>query len=166
MKEIYMRRSIRSYTGAKVEKEDMLKLAKAAMNAPSARNTEPWQIVLLDDKDMADALASYNVNWTPLVNARQGMILCGDLAKNKDLYYNYIDAALAAQNVMLEAESMGLGTCCLAIAPDTERMEMVKEITKAPKNIVPVLMISVGIKKDSKTPNDKFFEEKIHYNTF
>ncbi|MCL1802892.1 MAG: nitroreductase family protein [Eubacteriaceae bacterium] len=166
MNEIFERRSIRSYTGQKVSPEDMLKLAKAAMNAANGRGTKPWQIVIINDEELIARLVEYNRGWMPLKNAGCGMLLCGDTDKNPDPYYLDIDIAASTQNVLLYAHSIGLGTCWLGVAPVSERVEKVKELFNLPANFHPVSMCSVGYAAEAAEPNDRFLEDRIHYNSF
>ena len=166
MKEIYTRRSIRSYQEEKLPMDDLIKLAKAAMNAPSGMNTQPWQIVIIDDPELIGELVDYNKGWTPLIKAGQGMLLCGDLSKNPDPNYLCIDIGAATQTVLLEAESMGYGTCWLGIGPREERTTAVKKIFNLPENFQPISMVAVGVKNEQPEPNNRFLEERIFFNSF
>ena len=166
MKEIYSRRSIRKYKDEKVSDTDLTSLAKAVMNTPSGMNTQPWQIVIINDPDLIGELVSYNKGWTPLEKAGRGMLLCGDLTKNPDPNYLNIDIGAATQTVLLEAESMGLGTCWLGVGPRAERTAAVSSMFSLPENFHPVSMIAVGIKDEQPEMNDRFLEERVHFNSF
>ncbi|MDR2520321.1 MAG: nitroreductase family protein [Eubacteriaceae bacterium] len=167
MKEIYERRSIRSYTGAKVPAEGMLKLCKAAMNAANGMATQPWQIFVISDKELIDELVRYNPGWIPLSKAGQGLLLCGDTDKNPNTGYLNIDLAASTQNVLLCAQSLGIGTCWLGVAPWEDRVEAVKRLFRLPGNFHPVSMVACGYAADTGiAPNNRFLEERIHYNAY
>ena len=57
MKEIYQRRSIRKYTEKEISKEDIEKLLKAGMNAPSAHNKKPYQLIVVQNKETLKKLS-------------------------------------------------------------------------------------------------------------
>ena len=57
MKEIFERRSVRKYTGEQVSDELVDKLLRAAMRAPSASNTQPWEFVVVRQRDTLDTLS-------------------------------------------------------------------------------------------------------------
>jgi nitroreductase len=61
LENIYTRRSVRSYQDRPVPEELIEKLLAAAMQAPSARNQQPWHFVVLDDREVLSRVLSRNV---------------------------------------------------------------------------------------------------------
>ena len=57
MKEIYDRRSIRKYTNKEISDEDMKKILKAGMNAPSAHKIKPYDLIVVKNKETLKKLA-------------------------------------------------------------------------------------------------------------
>lgn len=57
MKNILSRKSVRTYSDRKVEKEDLEKLLRAAMAAPTARNSQPWVFIVVDNREILENLA-------------------------------------------------------------------------------------------------------------
>ena len=53
---IYTRRSVRSFTGEAVSRESLMKILKAGMAAPSARNIQPWAFVVVTERGLLDSL--------------------------------------------------------------------------------------------------------------
>ena len=53
MQEIYVRRSIRKYLDKEINEEDIKKILKAGMNAPTARNLKPFEFVVVRNKEMS-----------------------------------------------------------------------------------------------------------------
>ena len=166
MKEIYTRRSIRNYTGEAISKEVLREVLKAGMNAPSGKNTQPWHFFVVNDGDLIESLLGVSPYWSPLKKAGQGIIVCGDLDISADPYYNFVDASAATQNILLQAEALGYGTCWLGIAPSLEKAQKVRELMNMPKNLLPVNLIAIGVKNEQKEPNDRFLEDRIHYNAY
>jgi nitroreductase len=166
LKEIYERRSIRAYTGDKLTQAEISSLLKAAMNAPSGMNTQPWQFVVIDDDELIDRFVEYNRFWAPLKSAGVGIVLCGDLTRNKDRDYLLIDIAAATENLIIEAQSMGLATCWLGVGPGSERTDAVAALINAPDTVRPVSMVAVGRPAETKEANDRYLEDRIHRNSF
>ena len=113
------RRSIRKYLDKPVEHEKLEVIVRAGINAPSGMNRQPWIIrVVEDQKLIADVTEVYKRNNPEQVkrdkdfknmfrNAPNLICVCTP-AKGGAL-----DAGLLGENMMLAAQSMGLGTCCL-----------------------------------------------------
>lgn len=85
IEEIFKRRSIRKYQNVQVEKEKIEKLLKAAMQAPSAGNQQPWEFIVVEDKKFLSSLSEMSpysklISDTPLT-----IILVGGQYEN----FNY-----------------------------------------------------------------------------
>ena len=80
--------------------------------------------------------------------------------------YWYLDCSAAAQNILLAAESMGLGAVWTAAYPYEDRMEVVRKYTNLPENILPLCVIPFGYPATKEQPKQKYDEKKIHYNQY
>ena len=113
------RRSIRKYLDKPVEHEKLEVIVRAGINAPSGMNRQPWIIrVVEDQKLIADVTEVYKRNNPEQVkrdkdfknmfrNAPNLICVCTPTEGGA------LDAGLLGENMMLAAQSMGLGTCCL-----------------------------------------------------
>ncbi len=113
------RRSIRKYLDKPVEHEKLEVIVRAGINAPSGMNRQPWIIrVVEDQKLIADVTEVYKRNNPEQVkrdkdfknmfrNAPNLICVCTPAEGGA------LDAGLLGENMMLAAQSMGLGTCCL-----------------------------------------------------
>ena len=114
------RRSIREYLDKPVEHEKLVVLAECAINAPSGSNRQPWLVRVVENQEL---LAEINevykeVNAVQIRrdknfknmfrNAPNVMVVCSPAKGGGE-----VDAGMLAENVMLAAHSLGLGTCCL-----------------------------------------------------
>ena len=116
---IMARRSVRKYLDKPVEHEKLEVIVRAGINAPSGMNRQPWIVrVVEDQKLIADVNEVYKKENAEQVkrdkdfknmfrNAPNLICVCTP-EKGGDL-----DAGLLGENIMLAAQSMGLGTCCL-----------------------------------------------------
>ena len=98
-----------------------------------------------------------------LTQARNAIIVCGDSARS---FYWYLDCSAAAQNILLAAESMGLGAVWTAAYPYEDRMEVVRKYPPLPENILPLCVIPFGYPATKEQPKQKYDEKKIHYNQY
>ena len=159
------RRSIRNYTGEKVPDDQIIKIIKAGMYAPSARNTRPWHFIIVDDREQLRKIMEFHPYAKMLAGASHAIVVCGDSETENGPGYYKLDCSAATQNILLAAHSMGLGAVWLGIEPRTERINAIKTIFSLPDNIQPLSVVSVGV--PVKTPEnipERFEPSKIRKN--
>ncbi len=157
---IFERKSVRDYDDKPIEKEKLLKLVKAGMAAPSARNLQPWHFLVITDKEKLDSLGEKLPYAKMLKKAPAAVVICGDKSIS-DLWNQ--DCCAATQNLLLAAEDLGLGAVWTALYPREERMKVVEEAFSLPENIVPLNIIPVGYPKGESRPKDKWDKKKVHW---
>lgn len=152
---INSRKSIRRFLDTPVEKEKIQALLEAAIRAPSAMNKQCWRFVAVTDKDVIAKLTKCHViinGW--LKDAPAVIVFCAEPGESTDInglpYYMW-DAALAAQNLVLAATDMGLGTCFLAAYKEDE----VKELLGIPENLRVVCMTPLGYPTEKRSISEK-----------
>lgn len=164
---IMTRKSVRTYANKPIEKEKVDTLLRAAMAAPTAVNKQPWAFVVIDDAAILDTLATHLPYAKMTGEAPLAIVVCGDLTKtirgNDDPYWA-LDCSAATENLLLAAESMGLGAVWTGVYPEEERMEVVSQILGLPEYILPFNVIPIGYPAYQEKPKDKFKAENIHYN--
>ncbi len=144
------RKSIRYYKKQKIEKDLILKLIKAAMHAPSARNYQPWHFIILNDERIMEEVSRLHPYGDILERAPLAILVCGDTEKENTIGYLIEDCSAATENILIAAHSLGLGACWLGIYPREERMENVIKYFALPENIVPVSLLAVGYPGEEK----------------
>jgi nitroreductase len=130
------RRSVRSYTAQKIDRATVTKLLHAAVQAPSASNTQPWSFVVIQDaallKDYSDRSKSLLLSTIDLDNSPHKKYRAMLSNPDFNIFYtagtliviyakpmgrhSYGDCCLAAQNLMLAAHGLGFGTCWIGFA--------------------------------------------------
>ncbi|MEO1783497.1 nitroreductase [Thermodesulfobium sp. 4217-1] len=160
---IKSRRSVRKFKDITVESEKIDRLIEAAMWAPSAMNSQPWAFVVIQDKavlqtisDNSKKLLLENMTNFPALEKYRGVLEKDDFnifynapvlitiyAKDNGLYSKE-DTALAAQNLMLEAHSIDLGTCWIGFAREYMDLEETKNKFKVSTEYSAVAPIIVG----------------------
>ena len=156
---IFARKSVRSYLDKGVEKEKIDLMLRAGMAAPSAKDLRPWEFVLISDRNKLDSMATALPYAKMLKDARYAIVVCGDSARSS-LWY--LDCSAATQNILLAAESLGIGAVWTAAYPYEDRMEVVRDQVKLPDNILPLCVIPFGYPATKEQPKQKFDEKKIH----
>ena len=111
---IRTRRSIRRYENKPIEAEKIDLLLEATLRPPSSNNRQPWEFVVVTDKDLLEQLSSAKPHGAGfLKDAPLGIVVCADPGKC-DVWVE--DASIAATFIHLAAASLGLGSCCSANA--------------------------------------------------
>lgn len=160
---ILARKSVRAYMDKEVEAEKIMALMKAGMAAPSGKNMRPWEFVVIKERSTLDSLAAVLPYAKMLAEAPMAIIVCGDPARSS---YWYLDCSAATENILLAAESMGLGAVWTAAYPYEERMKEVRKYAGIPSNLFPLCVVPVGYPKGEQPPMNKFDETRIHYERY
>jgi nitroreductase len=161
---IVNRKSVREYLNREISPEIITDLLKAGMAAPSSRDRRPWQFIVVSDKAILSDLGRKLMSASPLTKANKAIIVCGDTLLSDNCWF--LDCAAATQNILLAAESMGLGAVWLAVYPYDDREAVVNETFQLPDNIRALTIVSLGYPLGNHSPKDKFDETKIHHNTW
>lgn len=165
---IHSRRSVRHFESEKViSKESLDTLLRAGMAAASAVNLQPWQFVVVDNRAIMDSLSEGLPYAKMLKKASAAIIVCGDTSiKSGEMAFWIYDCSLASANILLAAESMGLGALWTAVHPDEARIATVKKVLYLPENIIPLNVIPIGYPTGEDMPKNKYDTTKIHWNRF
>ena len=159
---IMSRRSVRKYTDQKVSHEIVEELLKAAMNAPSANNYQPWHFVVIDDRQILDRIPEFHAYSSMLYFAPLAIAVCGD-SRISSAYWVQ-DCSAAAENILLAAHASGLGAVWLGFYPEEHRVQELHTLLNLPDNIVPLSLISLGYPAAGKPPENRFSLSKVHHN--
>ncbi|MBA7473167.1 NADH dehydrogenase [subsurface metagenome] len=142
---IEKRKSIRSYKPQDVEEEKLNYILQAFRKAPSAKNLQPWKLIIVKDKKKISDLSIACNNQTFLSEAPILIVAC---AKEDEAYgvmggymNSYpIDIALALEHLILAATEKGLGTCWIGAFKE----KLVKDLLDVPDNVRVVAITPVG----------------------
>ena len=109
MDPVLSRRSVREYTAQPVPDEMVHTLLKAAMAAPSAGDERPWHFIVIDDQQIKERIPEIHRSAHMAPNAPVAILVCGDENLQKHRGFWVQDCAAATENVLIEAQQLGLG---------------------------------------------------------
>ncbi len=150
---IKIRQSVRRYQDKPVERDKIDKLIESVRLAPSACNSQPWTLIVVDDPALKEQAAK--TTYGPLVSFNrfvpQAPVLAvlvlekpklvsqiGGRIKNKE--YSLIDIGIAAVHFCLQAAELGLGTCMLGWFDEKK----IKKLFNIPSSASVGLMMTLG----------------------
>ncbi len=162
MNSIFHRISIRKYQDRPVEPEKIREILRAAMQAPSAANQQPWEFFVVTNKEKLKELSECSPFASMTKDAPVAIVSA--YRKNCRLIdYAQIDLSIAMENIWLETDALGLGGVWLGIAPLENRMKAVEEILDMPENLRAFGIFPLGYPAEERPQQDRFEEERIHY---
>ena len=174
MEAMYNRRSVRAYTEQPVDRTTVEALIKAATRAPSSMNEQPWAFVVIQNvKQLArwsERIKAYvlkrlkpesplekyrdlisNPDYHIFHRAGTLIIICA----RPDAHNGEEDCCLAAQNLMLAAHAVGLGTCPIGFARPWLNQARIKRSLSIPDRYVPVFPVVVGYPSGETPPVER-----------
>lgn len=163
MEAIFKRRSVRRYTNQAIRAEDITQLLQAAMAAPTARNCQEWEFVVVRDKAMFQKIMAVHPYAKMLAQADCAIVVCGNTKREMAPNYWPADCGAATQNILLAATALGIGSVWLGVYPNEERMEAVSRLLNLPQHIKPLNIISLGMPDEKLAEVNRFDPAKIHY---
>ncbi|MBS4062570.1 MAG: nitroreductase family protein [Bacteroidetes bacterium] len=166
LKVIHSRKSVRHFTDQAVSKEQIELLLQAGMAAPTAVNRQPWAFYVVTRRETLDSLSEQLPYAKMLSQAQAAIVVCGDMEKAgnlKDKAYWVQDCSAATQNILLAAESIGLGAVWTAVFPYDDRSKVVIETLKLPGHHIPLNVIPIGYPTSEDTPKDKWKPENVFW---
>lgn len=114
---IMARRSIRKYKDQTVDRELLLKIMECGVNAPNGQNKQSWEVRIVDDpailKEMSEAMGQAHPGNDFAKECFRGAPVMVFIARDLSYDFSAYDCGLMAQNIMLSAWSLGVGSICL-----------------------------------------------------
>ncbi len=162
MNNIYTRVSIRKYQDRPVEPEKTQAILRAAMQAPSATNQQPWEFYVVTNREKLMELSQVSP-YAWMTKDAPAAIVSVYRKDCKVPAYAQIDLSIAMENLWLETDAQGLGGVWLGIAPVEERMRAVEQILDIPDTLRAFAIFPYGYPAESRPQQDRFDPSRIHY---
>ena len=158
------RRSIRKFKkGAPSPQEHVHKILEAAMMAPSACNSRPWEFVVVESSKVKQQILEAHPYTQMLATASLAIIVCGrpDLQEGLSKGYWPQDCAAATSTMLLQAAELGYGTCWCGCYPSDDRVKTLQEILCV--RSIPFSIVALGVPDESPKARGFFEESKVNY---
>lgn len=151
------RHSCRKFRLDPIEEEKKTLLLKAAQMGPSGRNLRPYRFVLVESKEMMDRVYDgLPFGRYPCPNA---LLIVGDERRSEALWVQ--DCAAAAENVLLMATNLGLGSVWCAVYPYNDRLRNIDSIASCAEGEHVFCAILLGYPSDEDKAREKVFREEL-----
>lgn len=165
------RRSSRLFTGEPVDKDAVCDLMRAALMSPSGHRINPWEFILVDDKEVLKSLSTSKEHGAGLLEgAAMAVVVLGDTTKT-DVWIE--DCSIATIIMQLAAEELGLGSCWVQMrrrmdAEGNMAEDNVRGLLGIPAHYAVLSIVAIGHKARETKPFDegKMQWEKIHIGCF
>lgn len=161
------RRSIRRYTADDVSLEDEQRLIEAAFAAPSADNARPWHFVFVRDPQARQRLSKVH-RWATMCE-RAPLVVT--VLGRADSTWWVEDCSAATENILLEAQALGLGAVWIGIRDESTEgygdEKQTLEIVGAPAGAWRCLcLIAIGHPAETKAPRTQLQPTKLSFERF
>ena len=162
MNSITHRASIRKYLDRPVEREKTEAMLRAAMQAPSAGNQQPWEFYVITDRAKLEALAASSP-YAAMTAQAPAAIVSAYRTECWMPAFAQIDLAIAMENLWLECDAQGLGGVWLGTAPLEQRMKEVEQIVGIPEGQRAFAVFPYGYPAEERQQQDRFDPSRIHW---
>jgi nitroreductase len=161
---IEKRRSVRKFQAdVPVTKEQLNRLLEAAMKAPSACNSRPWEFIAVTKREVLDEIVRVHPFAKMCETASAAISIVAIPQEDRPAGYFPQDCGAATQNILLEAVSMGLGTCWCGVYPKEERIAPFRRLFNIQEPKIPFNVIAIGTPAEDPVQRGRFEESKVTY---
>ena len=157
------RMNVRSFTDQAVCRESVRQLLQAAMAAHSAGDERPWHFVVIEDLATRERFAEIHPYAHMVPQAPVAILVCGDLTLQKLSGFWVQDCAAATENILIEAQSMGIGAVWLGIYPVEGRVQSFRKLLDLPPHVVPFALTPVGYPAEQNGLKCRYDESRVHF---
>ncbi len=161
METINIRRSIRTFTDKVVEQEKIEKLLRAGMQAPSARNQQPWEFIVIRNQESKKELSKVHEAAKPVELANVIILVLNRTDAERPMMVDQ-DMGACTQNILLEVAELGLGAVWIGVKNVPERMEFVAKTLNLPKTVEAFAIIAIGYSETENKYIDRYDESRVH----
>jgi nitroreductase len=161
---IFTRRSVRNFKSDQISDEDLHDLLRAGMQAPSAKNEQPWHFIVINDGALLERITKFHPHAEMLLEAPLAILVCSDRKLEQKRASWLQDCSAATENILLAAHAKGLGGVWLGIFPDSDRVAGMQSLLAMPSDVRPVALVAIGYPAVESEPEDRFNISRVHYN--
>ncbi len=181
IKEIKEHRSIRSFESRAIDKDTLTEILLAASRASTCGNMQNYSLIVTQQEDMLKKISPLHFGQVERMGAPCVVTVCADVNRFSEWcrqrgaeprYDNFIwflngaiDALMAAQNLILEAEAANLGACVLGTTLYTA--EAIIDLLELPKGVIPITTVVLGHPAENPPLTDRLpLEAVVHFEKY
>lgn len=177
-------RSVRNYLKEPIEEDVLKSIVDCARMAPTARNIQPWEFIVVTDQDSLKKISKIIPQGDFIREAAAGIIVLS----HRNTEYFLEDGSAATQNILVSARFHGLKSCWIAgyqgpyyendeipmcegvpctPIPDLHTMQQdLKKEFQVPDHLVLISVVSLGYSNDNPPADKRALEDVMHWNSF
>lgn len=158
-----IRRSVRLFQDKVIPKEKLEAIIDAARFAPTARNVQPWEFVVITDKKKIIELSNLGPNAKLMETAAAAIAVF-----SVDTQYYLEDGSATTCNILFAATALGIGSCWIA-GDKKPYVGQVSKLLNAPQGMKLISMIALGYPQDNnifKIAEKRSLSELLHWEKF
>ena len=159
--------SVRQFSDRVITDEEVHAILEAGMSGPTATNARPWSFIVVRDPETMQKMADANMKYAePLRRAKMAILVCGDLERAFPAAPDFwvVDGSIAAQNMILAAHAMGIGSVWLGVWPVEQRVKNQAELFALPETQIPHSVIAFGYPLEPSTKEKLLYEaDRVHF---
>ncbi len=165
------RRSIRKFTEELLSPDEIRKIIEAALLSPTSKNRHSWEFIAVEEKETLSKLSVCKPGSAVFIaDAVLAIVVLGNPLVS-DAWVE--DASIAAINMQLQAEELGIGSCWVQVrnrnySDSISASEYINDVLEIPMPLEVLCMIAFGKKEKERTPadTDNLYWEKVHIGTY
>ena len=160
---ILSRRSVRRFHPEALTPEAVDLLLRAAMSAPSAGNQQPWEFVVVRDRELLARVPAFHPYAAMVPAAPLAILVCCDVERQTTEGFWPQDCAAATENLLLAAHALGFAGVWLGVYPREERVDGCRRLFHLPPRVVPFALVVVGRPAGPlPPPADRYDAARVH----
>src|SRR5690554_5648539 len=165
------RRSIRKYSQESLSADDTKKILEAALLSPTSKNRHSWEFIVVEEKEMLHKLSKCKPKSAEFVaDAALVIVILGNPLAS-DAWVE--DASIAAINMQMQAEELGIGSCWVQVrnrffSETVSAGDYINDLLDVPMPLEVLCVIAFGKKEKERTPADieNLHWEKVHIGAY
>lgn len=164
---IFSRRSIRQFTPQPLSEDTLIWLLKAAMAAPTACNSQPWEFIVVTEPDTLSEIRArlpFARYQTPAA-----IVVCGNpgIGHNSAAEAHWVqDCSAATENILIAATGMGLGAVWIGVHPYPSKAKPIAELLGIPAEVAPFSIVYVGYPAEEKPARTQYDEHRVYWQCY
>lgn len=168
---LIQRRSIRKFKSELLSAEETQSILEAALLSPTSKNKRAWEFIVLEEKEMLEKLSQCKPHGASfLAEAALAVVVLGNPLES-DVWVE--DTAIAAIDMQLQAEDLGIGSCWVQVrerdyTEGVSSNDYISNLLQIPMPLQVLCIIAFGKKEKERAPystNDLHWE-KVHISTY